>query len=142
MNKYIFLDFDGVLNINGKKTFYRSQHFADCIVELDNLFVVFSTSWREYAPLERLVNLMPKKIQHKCVGKTPLINDDIKHVRYHEILSYTNENNISDNQWVAIDDMDCLFPKDCKNLILTNPSIGFFRQEAKKIRDFYENNFF
>ncbi len=142
MNKYIFLDFDGVLNVNGKKSFYRGQHFADSIVNLDNLFVVFSTSWREYAPLERLVNLMPAKIQHKCIGKTPLITSDIKHPRYHEIISYNKENNILDDQWVAIDDMDCLFPKDCKNLILTNPSIGFSKKEAKQIRAFYENNFF
>lgn len=142
MSKYIFLDFDGVLNISGKKSFYRAQHFADTIKDLDNLFVVFSTSWREYTPTEKLAELMPKSIRDKCIGKTPYSNNTASPIRYNEILAYTKTNDISNKQWVALDDMAILFPKDCKNLILTNHKIGFSKREADLIRNFYETNIF
>ncbi len=142
MKKYIFLDFDGVLNINGKEKFYRAQHFADSIKNLDDLWVVFSTSWREYTPLERLTDMMPRCIHHKCIGKTPFINYSMSQPRYQEIMQYNKEFNINDNQWVAIDDMQSLFPKDCPNLILTDAKIGFSKREAKLIKGFYENNIF
>lgn len=142
MNKYIFLDFDGVLNVNGKKPFYRAQHFADTIKDLDYLYVVFSTSWREYTPIDKLTELMPKSIHHKCIGKTPYRNNIDSPIRYNEIISYTEINNIKSNQWVALDDMAILFPKNCDNLILTDYKKGFSKREAELIRKFYETDIF
>lgn len=142
MKKYIFLDFDGVLNIPGKPSFYRAEFFAQTIQVFDNVEIIFSTSWREHSSVPFLTSLMPSNIRHKITGKTPVIKDYVAHVRHKEILQYLEENNIQDEQWVAIDDMQSLFPKNCKNLILTDPKVGFYHREAKLLKDFYENNFF
>lgn len=44
------------------------------------------------------------------------------HGRYNEIVEYCDKKSIGINQWIAIDDMAKLFPKNCPNLILT---VGF-----------------
>lgn len=140
MEKYIFLDFDGVLNIHGKKTFYRAQHFAEIVAPIPNVKIVFSTSWREYSTLEKLTAYLPASIHDKCVGMTPVIKHSMKYPRYHEILLYADKHNISKLHWLALDDMACLFPPQCENLILVNSKIGFSKQEAKKIKDFCNEN--
>lgn len=140
--KYIFLDFDGVIHPNGKQAFSCAEYFADCIKDKENLFIVFSTSWREYATVDKLSSYLPKSIQQKCIGKTPLLKNHYKQVRYNEIIQYTNEKLINNNQWIALDDMSIIFPPNCKNLILTNPKIGFSEKEALLVQQFYENNFF
>lgn len=141
-NKYIFLDFDGVMHPEGKKAFSCAEYFADCIKDKNNLFIVFSTSWREYSNIEKLSSYLPTNIRHKCVGKTPLLKNHYKHVRYHEIMAYNDEKLINPNQWIAIDDMALIFPPNCKNLILTNPRLGFGEREALLVQKFYDNNFF
>ncbi len=140
--KYIFLDFDGVMHPEGKQAFSRADYFADIIKDKNDIFIVFSTSWREYTTVDKLSSYLPESIRHKCVGKTPLLKNHYKHVRYHEIMQYNNEKLINDNQWIALDDMSIIFPPSCKNLILTNPKIGFSEKEAHLVNQFYENNFF
>ncbi len=135
MEKYIFLDFDGVLNINGQQSFYRAQHFAEVVSPLDHVKTVFSTSWREYSTVEKLASYLPKKIQHKCVGMTPFIREHLTHIRYKEIMLYVNQHGIEQENWVALDDLAVLFPKNCDNLILVNPKTGFSRREEKILLD-------
>ncbi len=137
--KYIFLDFDGVMHPEGKQAFSCAEYFAQSIKDLEDINIVFSTSWREYSSVERLAKYMPESIRDKCIGKTPVIRDCYKHVRYQEIMAFNKENKIKDNQWIAIDDMPVLFPKDCKNLILTNSKIGFSEKEAQMINLFHQN---
>ncbi len=140
--KYIFLDFDGVMHPDGKQAFSCAEYFADCIKDKNNLFIVFSTSWREYSTIEKLSSYLPSSIRNKCIGKTPLLKNHYKHVRYHEIMAYNSEKLIGDNNWIALDDMAIIFPPNCKNLILTNPRNGFGEREAHLVHKFYENNFF
>lgn len=129
--KYIFLDFDGVLNINGKKSFYRAQYFADVVSKLENVKIIFSTSWREHFTVEKLASYLPKKIQHKCVDMTPIIREQITQIRYKEIMLYVNKHNIEQENWLALDDLACLFPKNCYNLVLVNSKTGFSNSERK-----------
>jgi len=133
MNKFIFLDFDGVMHRHGKPAFHRAQYFADIISKFDDVGIVFSTSWREYSTLDKLKSHMPQSIHHRCIGMTPVIRESMKHPRYHEILLYNNNHGISNEQWIALDDMDCLFPKDCPNLILIDGKQGFSKVDAKKL---------
>lgn len=140
--KYIFLDFDGVMHPEGKTPFSCADIFASSIKDKKDLFIVFSTSWREYSTVEKLSLYLPESIRHKCIGKTPLIKDCYKNARYKEIINYNEHNFIQNNEWIAIDDLPVLFPRDCKNLILTNPKIGFGEREALLVQKFYENNFF
>ena len=41
-------------------------------------------------------------------------------------------------QWIALDDMDFLFDKDCPNLILVNPACGFSDADGRKLLAWYE----
>jgi hypothetical protein len=121
---FIFLDFDGVLHKNNGKAFTNREVFADTIKDFENVKIIFSTSWREYSTLDRLKQYLPQNIRDMCVGMTPVIKDDIRHVRYQEILLYNSTHNIHDN-WIAVDDMSVLFPEKCANLLLINEKEAF-----------------
>ncbi len=134
--KYLFVDFDGVMHRNGHKAFEYAEYFGKVISSMKDveIKIIFSTSWREYSTVERLANYLPKNIRHLCVGKTPLIQHSISHPRFEEIMMYNKENGIEDKDWVALDDMACLFPSNCPNLILIDGSKGFTKADAKKLR--------
>jgi hypothetical protein len=134
MTKYIFLDFDGVMHRNGHKAFEYAEYFAKVVAPMEDVKIVFSTSWREYKTVENLAAYLPKSIQSKCVGKTPLIRESTIYPRYKEIMMYTNEKGIADRDWVALDDMACLFPANHPNLILVDGSQGFTKKVAKILR--------
>ena len=141
--KYLFVDFDGVMHRNGHKAFEFAEYFGKVITSMKevDIRIVFSTSWREYSTVERLANYLPKNIHHLCVGKTPLITDSVPHPRFKEIMMYNNEHGINDQDWVALDDMACLFPPNCPNLILIDGSKGLTKADARKLRKMfvYEN---
>lgn len=133
--KYIFLDFDGVLHRNGKLRFECVDVFAKAIASLDHVKIVFSTSWREYASVEKLTAYMPESIQDKCIGKTIVIKEPVTQPRYKEIMLYLKQHNIADTDWIAIDDMRSLFPLNCPNLFLIDGSKGFSQGHIKKLQD-------
>jgi hypothetical protein len=137
--KYLFVDFDGVMHRNGHKAFEHAEYFGKIISQISHMTdvevrIVFSTSWREYQTVERLANYLPKQIHARCVGKTPLIRESMPHPRFQEIMMYVKEHGIDDKDWVALDDMACLFPPSCPNLILIDGSKGFTKADAKKLR--------
>ena len=134
IEKFLFLDFDGVMHTHGKKSFCRAQYFADIILKYPSVKVVFSTSWREYATLEQLKIHFPRSIHDRFVGMTPVLKESITHPRYREILIYNNNHGIANNQWLALDDMKSLFPPGCPNLILVNSKTGFAKQEARELQ--------
>lgn len=135
MAKYIFVDFDGVLHRNGHKRFECAEYFAKIVSAMDDVKIVFSTSWREYSSVETLTAYLPKSIQSKCVGKTPLIRESTVFPRYKEIMLYNNAHGIADRDWVAIDDMACLFPSGCPNLVLVDGSKGFSKKDAQLLQE-------
>lgn len=135
MSKYIFLDFDGVLHRNGHKAFECAEYFSKIVAPLADVKIVFSTSWREYKKVEELAAYLPKNIQSKCVGKTPLIREFGAYPRYKEIMLYTNDKGIADRDWIALDDMACLFPPNLPNLILVDGSKGFGKKDAKILKE-------
>ena len=108
-----------------------SGYFSDIISKHDDVNIVFSTSWREYSTVDRLKSHFPQKIQHKFIGMTPIITDAVTHTRFREIMMFNNQHQIPDYQWIAIDDMKCLFPPNCPNLILTDAKTGFSKKEEK-----------
>ena len=133
-NFYIFLDFDGVLHPPGKKTFEKMPLLAKELLKYRDVKIVFSTSWRTFSTFKDLLYYMPKKIQNRCVAKTPVIDDyqSQKYVRYEEILTFNRQNNIQ-NHWLALDDSASLFPQNCKNLLLIQPTKQFSQQDIPKL---------
>lgn len=135
---YLFLDFDGVLHKSGGISFSKVNILEKAVKKYDNLFIVFSTSWREHSTLERLTARMPVSIQPKCVGMTPVIKEPITYCRYHEILLYNTEHGIEDN-WFALDDMKTLFPPNFPHLLWVDPKQALTEAHIHLIKQRIEN---
>lgn len=127
---YLFLDFDGILHTHSGKRFSLVEHFLKTMKKHPDVKIVFSTSWREYTPVENLKAFLPAELHKQCVGKTPWIKENIKHIRYEEIQQYLKENKITE-PWLAVDDLAVLFPPSCENLFLINGKEGLNKENAK-----------
>lgn len=127
---YLFLDFDGVLHTHSGKKFSLVNDFAKVIEKYPQVKIVFSTSWREYATLDFLKSFLPIELHDQCIGMTPWMKTEVKHVRYQEIQKYLEENNIK-SPWIAVDDLSVLFPSGCENLFLVNGREGMNKSTAK-----------
>lgn len=137
--KYLFFDFDGVMHGEefNSDFFSHAKMVTDRLLPFkDNFKIVISSSWREEYEFEVLQHAFDEPLNHNVIGITPItINGMNYHGRYLEIKEYCNNNNILDDQWMAIDDMARLFPANCPNLILTNSSTGI----TPKVLDYVEN---
>jgi hypothetical protein len=127
--KYLFIDFDGVLHGEEFNTDYfeNSPMLCSKLTPFKHLFkIVISSSWRETYDYDVCVEAFEESLRENIIGITPIhgIEGFDDEGRYAEILEYCTTHNISSKAWLAIDDMDRLFPKSCKNLILTNPLTG------------------
>ncbi len=138
--KYIFVDFDGVLHpspSNGE-IFSQSKIFSEKLYQHKNNFhIVISSSWRETYDYEDIVEAFDANIRDRVIGVTPILENNLHPLgRYNEIISYCKDNNILESDWLAIDDMPHLFPKDCPNLIVTNPKTGITEKELELLESF------
>ncbi len=125
----IFLDFDGVLHGYGENRFQHLPAFETILREKPLVEVVFSTSWREHYDLERLRSFFSADIQPRLIDATPLLDVNLEppyvdFVRHKEILLWLERRNLSDRQWLALDDDYREFPPDCEELIICNPRYG------------------
>lgn len=134
--KYVFIDFDGCMHT------YSSDARCDLAKNLKiivkafpDIKFVFSTSWSEYQPFERLLSYMPADIESYFVGNTTITKGyECKHVRYLECKEWLKHHDpeCNDNEWIAIDDNSYLFPPECSNLFLCDPKIGFSEEVANQ----------
>ena len=138
--KYIFLDFDGVLHGEeyNIEMFTHAKMFCEAIAPYqENLKIVISSSWREQFHMSGLKKGFPPEYHHLIVDATPVhINGMNRHGRYAEILEYCQKHDIAKNDWIAIDDMEYLFPPDCANLILTKNTTGLTPKNLTRIVGF------
>lgn len=138
--KYLFFDFDGVMH--GEK--YNYDHFSHAKMVTDRLLpykdnfkIVISSSWREMHDLDVLQHAFNEPLNINVIGVTPItINGMNYHGRYLEIKEYCKQNNIKDDQWLAIDDLERLFPLNCPQLILTTGSTGITPKVLDKVEIF------
>lgn len=138
--KYIFLDFDGVLHATGSyaEKFEHMDILCNQLKPYIGKFkIVISSSWRESFDFKDLRDLFPDFFQSSVAGHTPVINDNLRDgARYKEIMIFCNNKGISSSQWIALDDMANLFPKDCTNLILTDKTKGLTKENMDNLTDF------
>lgn len=132
---YIFLDFDGVTHPLGKSDFSSISPLINILDQYQDAKIILSTQWREHTSLEILKTNFPPQIQERIVGQTPILGQNIPYHRFYEILTYNKKHNIEKNQWVALDDNDCLFPQYCKNLILIKDGKGFNEYYADILKE-------
>ena len=139
--KYVFLDFDGVLHGESQYSTGLFEHievFCDTVRPFsDTTQIVISSSWRETHNLEKLKVFFASDIAKLIVGVTPQRPDGYKKGgRQKEIMDYCKENNISNNQWMALDDMERFFNTDCSNLILVDAESGLSEKNLEDLEKF------
>lgn len=140
----LFLDFDGVCHPH----FVRpGNQFADwprletVLVEYPHVDLVVSSSWRTISAVE-WGQEVPESLRRRVVGRTPVISRPLRArypvgyepepVRYWEIQRYLKTTRQSNRPWLALDDDETVFPRDCPNLILCHD--GFGDDEERRLR--------
>lgn len=141
--KYIFLDFDGVLHRSGAKSNPMFEHmdlFCNFIKQYkDSVRIIISSSWKDSFKLKNLQEFFHDEVADMVIGVTPNIKSEInKGSREIEIKSFCDNNNITKEDWIAIDDMQILF-NNTSNVIFTEPKEGLTNKELELIKLFIEN---
>ena len=141
--KIIFLDFNGVLQINrsrgklycpGSPTFDRQAVFnLNSLIELTEAKIVVSSSWRldSDLPLQRLLDF--EGVKGEVVGQTPYLNLGY-YCRGGEIDAFLKEDNFPIEQFVILDDdiehdIADYFPT---SLVRTDMATGFDEAAFRK----------
>lgn len=153
MINIIFLDLDGVLNINaGKNATYLNSlnHFEFNLIDrfnflLDNLdcYLVMSSSWREDYP-DSLKQLERAGFKHidKFIGKT--IFDPNRALFRGEEISLWIENHMSNIKYLCVDDdIEQIYNVEgskipFENCIKINPEVGLSEIDIKRIIEHFE----
>ena len=139
--KFIFLDFDGVLHGTSQHSLGLFEHigvFCDAVRPfLSTVQIIISSAWRETHNLEKLKVFFTSDIAQLIVGVTPQNLDSYKEGgRQREIMDYCKNNNISNEQWIALDDMERFFNDACHNLILVDGEIGLSKKNLEDLANF------
>jgi hypothetical protein len=145
-NKYLFLDFDGVLhpdrysltNYDPDRVFKNNEIFSQAPILAGLLTefpceIVISSSWRFTHSLEEMKAKLPKAIAKNIVGMT---GDAYvgPHPRYNEIKEYLTSRNKSLFAWRALDDSKLEFPNGCTDLILCDPNTGITTKQIQELK--------
>jgi hypothetical protein len=145
--KYLFMDFDGVLHGDNADSylFQHSPIFCSRLFPYKDKFrIVVSSSWREQYDFDVVSSAFEeeKSLKDIVIGCTPILEDDKgfdDEGRYLEIKAYCEEHGIGDDDWLAVDDMERLFPFDCPNLLLIDTYTGLTNDDLTIIEDFVKN---
>jgi hypothetical protein len=130
--KYLYLDFDGVLHPNfvGKGQLFSHMEKLTKVVEGKPLRIVISSSWRFHENLDYLRSLFGSTTQSQIVGCTGPAHIG-KWPRWNEIKNHAIANGVSD--WVALDDAYMEFPSECKELILCDGRAGLQDKQMQQL---------
>ena len=145
-NKYLFLDFDGVLhpdryslsNYDPDRVFRNNEIFSQAPILAALLTeypcqVIISSSWRFTHSLDEMKEKLPKGIAKNVAGVT---GDAYvgPHPRYNEIKEYLTSRNKSLFSWRALDDSKLEFPNGCTDLILCDPNTGIATKQIQELK--------
>lgn len=132
----LFLDFDGVIHPNVRRTPDEQclRALEAVVEEFPELKIVISSTWRETYGLKELSMFLGPILGDRVIGVTPVIDDPfLHHVRYHEVLSYLEANMLQHSPWIAIDDTAGFYPSNAP-VVWTNPKNGFTPEDGKILR--------
>jgi len=128
-NKFLFLDFDGVLHPTTHGSVLLSQlPLLESALESCDYTMVISSSWRFHMEIDALKNHFSPALQNKIMGITGEAYIGA-YARFHEINAYVLQHGIKD--WRALDDSYWEFPQGCSQLIRCNPNSGLTQREVK-----------
>lgn len=143
MKKILFLDFDGVLHPDGLGLFSNLPLFEKYLVEMPEVEVVITSTWREDHNLDELRNYFSVAVREKFTGVTPILEDGYDSGgRQREIHAYLDaaDLNTGNASWIALDDMSPFFEADYPHLILTDSTQGFSESNGKSLLEWYKSS--
>jgi hypothetical protein len=138
-DRFLFLDFDGVLHptTHGALLFSKT-HLLEEVFSKHQCNIVISSSWRFHFDLAAIKLLLPDVIRPYIIGVTSGAYIG-KYPRYHEIIGYLHDRDKHLATWKALDDSWMEFPEECENLIRCNPNTGITDWEVKLLIDWLNN---
>ena len=142
MKKILLLDFDGVLHADGDALFSKLDSLEKYLLNMPNVDIVISSSWRESYFFDELKKFFPVNLQGRIIGITPTSNGSFERGgRQREIEAFLDAAalNESNSSWIALDDMGYLFDHECSYLILVNPELGFCERDGQQLMAWYES---
>ena len=140
MNKFLFLDFDGVLHPatlnDNSELFSKNKLLEQTFLNL-HCNIVISSSWRFHHSFDSLKNKLPAEVRRLIVGVTgdPYIG---QFSRFNEIIEYLKEIKSISADWISLDDSYYEFPPNCPNLIRCNPNTGMSFNESILLKNWLE----
>jgi len=138
-NKYLFLDFDGVLHsTKDDSDFLEKLALLIPLINKYSFNIVISSSWRFQFNLENIKNFFPLIFHKRIIGMTgdPYVG---QFARYNEIKNYLFDHDKSMADWRALDDTSFEFPDNCENLILCSSNYGLQTKQIKQLEQWLEN---
>lgn len=155
MNKIIFLDLDGVLNImEGPLATFKNKldHFEKDLIDKFNTFlntnedinIVISSSWRsDMKDLFDMLNKSGFEFTNRIIGATPLDSENLQ-FRGEQIDSWLKINNFNGTYLCIDDSIDqiCSFGKvkiNRKFCLKIDPSTGISDQDIKYMNKYFRN---
>jgi hypothetical protein len=134
-NKYLFLDFDGVLHssfCDDKKKLSQAPFLAALMAEY-SCRIIISSSWRFQYTLDEIKKILPKAISNQVVDITGDAYDGA-YQRYNEIKFYLQTHGKSLADWKALDDSAEEFPPNCENLIACDQRTGLGQKQLMELK--------
>ncbi len=134
-NKFLFLDFDGVLHsslCDSKKYLSHAPLLAALMTEY-SCRIIISSSWRFQYSLEEIKKMLPKAISNQVVDMTGNAYEGT-YQRYNEIKFYLQTHGKSLVDWKALDDSKNEFPPNCENLIACNHITGLGQKQLMELK--------
>ena len=128
MEKYLFLDFDGVLN-TGR---YARQMKREGIDPFDEFGAMFDPE--AIANLKHIVDfsmtpiLLSSSFQDAMTGE--MMGFPLREAKALEINAWLDQNAGRDYRYVILDDEDYFFPKQQEHLVLTDDKEGLTDRKA------------
>jgi HAD domain in Swiss Army Knife RNA repair proteins len=138
-NKYLFLDFDGVLHpsmCDESKKLCQAPFLAGLISEFP-CKIIISSSWRFQHPIDEIKKMLPKVIANCVIGATGDALDG-PYQRFNEIKLYLQVHGKTLADWKALDD-SMEFPDDCNNLIKCNFRTGIESSQLMELKKWLQN---
>lgn len=156
MNKYIFLDFDGVLNSGNNynrlvlagrpvKDCYGTQFDTECVSRLGKILertgakIIVTSSWRYVLSMDELRAMWcERKLPGTISGILPLdvllSPDPYSPQRGAEIEEWFSRRGKKANEcrYVILDDMPDFLPHQIPHVVCTNPDKGISEEDVEK----------
>ena len=144
----LFLDFDGVLHLEGEghlpndgTDFCFLPSLEALLREFPHVRIVISSSWRERLAFETLVAPFAEDIRARIIGVTPPRGSGVPHPFAHregEILAWLQAHCAIDEPWVALDDAEWQFDRHKDRLVVCGSFIGFDAEACTALRAHFE----